>query len=85
MQKGFYKKTSFEDKFDRKYACWAVNHPTAWKRYKKQNRRKTRRWIKEETYRSSSYIPVLKVMGNGELCQNRWMFVKSAKIKLQEC
>ena len=36
-------------------------------------------------YRSSSYIPVLKVMGNGELCQNRWMFVKSAKIKLQEC
>lgn len=49
VQKGFYKKTSFEDKFDRKYACWAVNHPTAWKRYKKQNRRKTRRWIKEET------------------------------------
>lgn len=49
MQKGFYKKTSFEDKFDRKYACWAVNHPIAWKRYKKQNRRKTRRWIKEET------------------------------------
>lgn len=49
MQKGFYKKTSFEDKFDRKYACWAVNHPTAWKRYKKQNRRKTRRWVKEET------------------------------------
>lgn len=42
MQKGFYKKTSFEDKFDRKYACWAVNHPTAWKRYKKQNRRKIR-------------------------------------------
>lgn len=36
-------------------------------------------------YRSSSYILVLKVMGNGELCQNRWMFVKSAKIKLQEC
>lgn len=36
-------------------------------------------------YRSSSYIPVLKVMGNGELCQNRWMFVKSVKIKLQEC
>lgn len=29
--------------------------------------------------------PSLKVMGNGELCQNRWMFVKSAKIKLQEC
>lgn len=49
VQKGFYKKTSFEDKFDRKYACWAVNHPTAWKWYKKQNRRKTRRWVKEET------------------------------------
>lgn len=49
VQKGFYKKTSFEDKFDRKYACWAVNHPTVWKRYKKQNRRKTRRWVKKET------------------------------------
>ena len=49
VQKGFYKKTSFEDKFDRKYACWVVNHPAAWKRYKQQNRRKTRRWIKEET------------------------------------
>ena len=48
MQKGFYKKTSFEDKFDRKYACWAVNYPTSWKRYKQQNRRKTRRWIEEE-------------------------------------
>lgn len=32
--------------------------------------------------RSLSYFPVLKVMGNGELCQSRWMFVKSAKIKL---
>lgn len=48
MQKGFYKKTSFEDKFDRKYACWAINHSTAWKRYKQQNRRKTRRWIEEK-------------------------------------
>lgn len=32
-----------------------------------------------------SYSLVLKVMGNGELCQSRWMFAKSAKIKLQEC
>lgn len=48
MQKGFYKKTSFEDKFDRKYACWVVNHPAAWKRYKKRNRRRTRRWIAKE-------------------------------------
>lgn len=35
--------------------------------------------------RSLSYFPVLKVMGNGELCQSRWMFAKSAKMKLQEC
>jgi hypothetical protein len=48
VQKGFYKKTSFEDKFDRKYACWVANHPAAWKRYKKQNRRRTRRWIAKE-------------------------------------
>lgn len=48
MQKGFYKKTSFEDKLDRKYECWVVNHPAAWKQCKKQNRRKTRRWIEEE-------------------------------------
>lgn len=26
MQKGYYKKLSYEDKFDRKYACWTHNH-----------------------------------------------------------
>lgn len=26
MRKGFWKQLSYEDKFDRKYACWAVNH-----------------------------------------------------------
>ena len=38
MRKGFWKQLSYEDKFDRKYACWAVNH-NGWRKCKRLNRR----------------------------------------------
>lgn len=45
MQKSYYKKLSYEDKFDRKYACWTHNHK-GWVKYKTSNRRMARRKIK---------------------------------------
>lgn len=43
MKSNIHKKATFEDKFDRKYACWVVNHPKAWHRDKVRNRRQFRR------------------------------------------
>lgn len=49
MRKGnIHKKYTFEDKFDRAYACWVKNCPKAWRWYKKQNRKKFRRLMKME-------------------------------------
>ena len=31
VDNGFHKKVTFEDRFDRKYACWVKNNPKAWK------------------------------------------------------
>lgn len=45
MQKGYYKKLSYEDKFDRKYACWTYNHH-GWAKSKTGNRRTARRKMK---------------------------------------
>ena len=45
MRKGFWKQLSYEDKFDRKYACWAVNH-NGWRKRKRLNRRAARRALK---------------------------------------
>ena len=45
MRKGFWKQLSYEDKFDRKYACWAVNH-NGWGKRKRWNRRAARRALK---------------------------------------
>ena len=41
MEKGQYKKLSYEDKFDRKYACWTYNHK-GWLKCKTANRRTAR-------------------------------------------
>jgi len=45
------KKATFEDRFDRKYACWVRNNPNLWAWYKRQNRKSFRRiqkrWLKE--------------------------------------
>jgi hypothetical protein len=42
-----YKKLTFEDKFDRKYACWVENNPAAWKYWKRRNRKSLRRILKK--------------------------------------
>ena len=47
MQKSRYKKASYEDKFDRKYACWTFNHG-GWHKCKKANRRTARRLLYRE-------------------------------------
>lgn len=45
MRKGYWKQLSYEDKFDRKYACWTYNHK-GWRKYKRNNRRTARRKLK---------------------------------------
>jgi len=42
-----FKKLTYEDKFDRKFACWANNHD-GWSKAKKQNRKEARQKLKEE-------------------------------------
>ena len=48
MKGNIHKKETFEDKFDRKYACWVKNHNKAWKWWKRHNRKKFRRLQKEQ-------------------------------------
>lgn len=45
MRKGFWKQLSYEDKFDRRYACWTNNHK-GWRKYKRGNRKAARRKLK---------------------------------------
>ncbi|MCR4890061.1 MAG: hypothetical protein K5979_12925 [Ruminococcus sp.] len=47
MKKGnIHKHMTEEDKFDRKYACWCLNHTKAWHREKVRQCRKFRRKMK---------------------------------------
>lgn len=48
MKGNIHKKLTFEDKFDRKYACWVKTHPKAWHWYKVQNRKLFRRKVSQE-------------------------------------
>ena len=43
MKSNEHKKLTYEDRFDRMYACWVKNNPKAWAWFKRQNRRKYRR------------------------------------------
>lgn len=43
------KKLTFEDKFDRKFACWVKNRPKAWRRAKQQARKQFRKIQKRMT------------------------------------
>lgn len=43
MKNNIHKKATFEDKFDRKFACWVKNSPKAWRFWKKRNCRLFRR------------------------------------------
>ena len=42
-----HKKLTFEDKFDRRYACWVRNNRKKWHWWKRYNRKKFRRISKE--------------------------------------
>ena len=48
MKGNMHKKMTFEDKFDRKHACWVKNHPKAWRWYKVKNRKLFRRRVNQE-------------------------------------
>ena len=43
-----HKKMTFEDKFDRAYACWVKNNSKAWRFWKVRNRRLFRKRMKEK-------------------------------------
>ena len=44
-----HKKMTFEDRFDRKYACWVKNCRKAWHYWKHKTRRDFRRNMKEQS------------------------------------
>lgn len=48
MKGNIHKKQTFEDKFDRKNACWVKNDRKAWMFYKRQNRKMFRKKGKRE-------------------------------------
>lgn len=41
-----HKKLTFEDKFDRHYACWVKNNRKAWYFWKRSNRKQFRQMMK---------------------------------------
>ena len=43
MKGNIHKKMTFEDKFDRKYACWVQNNRKAWRFWKRKARKDFRR------------------------------------------
>ena len=47
MKGNIHKKLTFEDKFDRKFACWIKNNRKAWIYWKKKARKDFRRIIKK--------------------------------------
>lgn len=46
-KRGIHRKLTYEDRFDRDYACWANNHG-GWSKAKTQTRREFRAKLKEE-------------------------------------
>lgn len=50
MKGNIHKKMTFEDKFDRLFACWVKNNSKAWRWFKRQNRRDFRHHIKKECF-----------------------------------
>ena len=48
MKGNLQKKMTFEDRFDRRYACWVKNNRKAWHWWKRKNRKDFRRKMKEE-------------------------------------
>ena len=50
MKTTIHKKETFEDRFDRKYACWVENHPKAWRFWKRRNNKLFRIKKRRELY-----------------------------------
>ena len=48
MKSNIHKKMTFEDKFDRKFACWVKNNRKAWHYWKHKTRKDFRRITKKE-------------------------------------
>ena len=48
MKGNLHKKMTFEDRFDRKYACWVKNNRKAWHWFKQHNRKQFRRLMNRE-------------------------------------
>ena len=48
MKSNIHKKMTFEDKFDRKCACWLKNNRKAWRYWKRRNRKLFRIKINKE-------------------------------------
>lgn len=64
MQRGIFKKLTYEDKFDRAYACWVKNNPRAWAWWKRKNRKEARHKLKKEL---RSEIDEQKEVGNNAI------------------
>ena len=47
MKSNIDRKMTFEDKFDRKFACWVKNNRKAWRFWKRRNRKLFRQKIKQ--------------------------------------
>lgn len=45
MKGNIHKKMTFEDKFDRKFACWVKNNRKAWHFWKRKTRKDFRRKV----------------------------------------
>ena len=43
MKGNEHKKLTFEDRFDRKYACWVKNNNKVWAWWKRRNRKQYRK------------------------------------------
>lgn len=48
MHRNIYRKITYEDRFDRNYACWANNHK-GWSKYKRENRKRAREKLRDLT------------------------------------
>ena len=53
MKSNIHKKETFEDRFDRKWACWVENHPKAWRFWKRRNNKIFRLKSKKEVQNES--------------------------------
>lgn len=49
MQRGTHRKATYEDRFYRHWCCGKRNHNSGWSKDKHRNRKKFRRYVKEET------------------------------------